>query len=143
MCTSSRRRARQGRTPIYGTAWMVPPSYHQSQHDYNNQAYGGPAPAPPYGGNGREGNMDNAYAGGHGEDPNSGYYDSNGNWVAHSDNVAPGGGGAPQGTNYGPPPGPPPNYGGNTNPQGNSPGFDNSYEMANMPAQPPSAAYKR
>ncbi|KAL3241072.1 Rcr2p [Nakaseomyces bracarensis] len=33
--TANRRRAHRGQAPIYGTAWMTPPSYRQSQAAYN------------------------------------------------------------------------------------------------------------
>ncbi|CAG62778.1 uncharacterized protein GVI51_M10417 [Nakaseomyces glabratus] len=32
----NRRRTATGRAPIYGTAWMTPPSYRQSERDYNH-----------------------------------------------------------------------------------------------------------
>lgn len=154
MCTSSRRRARQGRQPLYGTAWMVPPSYNQSQHEYNNQAYGGPAPAPPYGA-------------GPGANHQDGYYDTNGNWVATTANAGSGAVGAGAGNpmppastgnsglytgapqqqhqqqgqhqhfNAAPPPGPPPTYAGGQSSSGST---QNEYEMSNMPFP---AAYKK
>lgn len=44
--TSSRKRVMTGRTPIYGTAWMIPPSYQQSQQAYGMSQY--PPPPPVY-----------------------------------------------------------------------------------------------
>ena len=31
----NKKRARQGLQPVYGTRWMTPPSYGQSQHQYD------------------------------------------------------------------------------------------------------------
>lgn len=79
MCMSSRRRARHGRQPIYGTAWMIPPTYHQSQQEYSQQSYGGAPAAPPYGASGYP-------------VENPGHYDTHGNWVpAYNGGAAPGG----------------------------------------------------
>ena len=33
-CTNIKR-LKMGRQPVYGTSWLTPPSYWQSQHDYN------------------------------------------------------------------------------------------------------------
>lgn len=60
----NKKRYRVGRQPIYGTRWMTPPSYVQSQHQYNqprnqNQTY-----VPPYTAEANEQDM--------------GYYDANG-----------------------------------------------------------------
>ncbi|VVT45958.1 uncharacterized protein SAPINGB_P000976 [Magnusiomyces paraingens] len=43
--TNSRKRVRTGGTPIYGTAWLVLPTYQQSQHAYGVD---GGAPPPLY-----------------------------------------------------------------------------------------------
>lgn len=135
MWASSRRRARQGRQALYGTGWMVPPSYHQSQQQYDQQAYGGSAPAPPYMAGDTTGHQ-------------QGYYDTNGNWVPtvrQNDNNNSNFHSGPdyeyaqaaedqaraqgqQNTNYAPPPRPPPNYGGSSS--------NNEYEMNNLPTHP-------
>ncbi|ANB15216.1 Rcr2p [Sugiyamaella lignohabitans] len=78
----SSRRVRSGKAPVAGTGWMVPPSYYQSQQQYDNQ---GPPAAPPY-----NPNL------GHGD---AGYYDNQGNFVEHNQ---------PPAAEYAPPPGPPP-----------------------------------
>lgn len=36
--TANRRRASRGQAPIYGTAWLTPPSYRQSQAAYNQSS---------------------------------------------------------------------------------------------------------
>lgn len=127
-CFKSRRRVRKGQQPIYGTGWMVPPSYYQSQQQYNH-------PAPPY--NPNAGQAD------------AGYYDQNGNFVSQYPQQQPqypmyGGygyqqpsnyrgdehGNMPADTGYAPPSHPPPAHV-NEQAQGS-----NSYEMGNYP--PPS-----
>ncbi|KAA8897045.1 hypothetical protein TRICI_006807 [Trichomonascus ciferrii] len=108
---------------------MVPPSYYQSQQQYNQ-------PAPPY--NPNAGQVD------------AGYYDQNGNFVSQYPQQQPqypmyGGyghqqpsnyrgdenGNVPAGTDYAPPSHPPPAHVVNEQAQGS-----NSYEMGNYP--PPS-----
>jgi hypothetical protein len=74
MRTYSSRRVRQGKAPVAGTGWMVPPSYYQSEQQYRSQ---GPPPAPPY--NPTPLTSD------------AGYYDRNGNFVQY---VAPAGAGS-------------------------------------------------
>ncbi|CAN6597572.1 hypothetical protein TRVA0_001S04478 [Trichomonascus vanleenenianus] len=61
-CKRTRKRVRSGQAPIYGTAWMVPPSYYQSQQQYQQQ------PVPVY--HAQPGVGD------------AGYYDQNGNFVS-------------------------------------------------------------
>lgn len=130
-CFKSRQRVRKGQQPIYGTGWMVPPNYYQSQQQYNQ-------PAPPY--NPQPGQMD------------AGYYDQNGNFVSHYgqpqqppqpqqqpyDQYGAGYGqaspppGAPEYDNYAPPSHPPPAH---VNQYSNdqAAGQNNVYEMSNYP----------
>lgn len=66
----NRARTRQGRDPIYGTRWMTPPSYFQSQDQYNQPTRGDP-------------DMPNAYVPTYTETANDndmGYYDQAGNF---------------------------------------------------------------
>ncbi|ODV61418.1 resistance to Congo red protein ASCRUDRAFT_20958, partial [Ascoidea rubescens DSM 1968] len=44
----NRFRIKKGQTPIRGTAWITPPSYYQSQAQYNQPANGTGAYVPPY-----------------------------------------------------------------------------------------------
>lgn len=61
----SSRRVLNGRRPIAGTAWMVPPSYYSSQQQYNQTA-------PPY-------NPNPGYN-------DAGYYDAHGNFIRNNVN---------------------------------------------------------
>ncbi|KAG5357311.1 Protein RCR2 [Yarrowia sp. C11] len=102
VCTTNKRRLNRGQQPITGTSWIVPPTYHQSEQQYQSQA------APPYNPNANS-------------DPTAaGYYDQSGNFVNTSQQGTYGnnqGGytsndayGPPPGDAYGPPPGPPPGH---------------------------------
>lgn len=103
VCTTNKRRLNRGQQPITGTSWIVPPTYHQSEQQYQSQA------APPYNPNANS-------------DPTAaGYYDQSGNFVNTSHHGAgysnhQGGYtsndayGPPPGDAYGPPPGPPPGH---------------------------------
>uniref|UniRef100_A0A060T8G6 ARAD1D11198p n=1 Tax=Blastobotrys adeninivorans TaxID=409370 RepID=A0A060T8G6_BLAAD len=129
LCMRSRKRVQQGRTPITGTGWMVPPSYYQSQQQYGQEGSG--APVPPY--HPQPGRMD------------AGYYDANGNFVAHNPMASP----PPPAATYG---GQQPSYGGGAPYQGSS-SRPNEYEMGTVeyerhdnyapPDYPPPAAAKR
>lgn len=65
----SSRQVRRGEQPVPGTGWMVPPSYYQSQRQYNQPSHpaDGP-PVPPY----------QSEPGAH----DAGYYDANGHFIS-------------------------------------------------------------
>lgn len=99
VCTTNKRRLNRGQQPITGTSWIVPPSYNQSEQQYQSQA------APPYNPNANS-------------DPTAaGYYDQSGNFV----NTHNTGGGYSNGhdagysrhDDYAPPAGPPPGHNSN------------------------------
>lgn len=69
----NRARSRQGVQPIYGTRWMTPPSYFQSQGQYNQPTQ-------------RDPDMPNAYVPTYTATANEydmGYYDATGNYHAN------------------------------------------------------------
>lgn len=68
-------RARRGNQPIYGTRWMTPPSYLQSQGQYDHNSAGQNAYVPTY----------TATA----NDNDLGYYDPNGNFHSNPNTKAP------------------------------------------------------
>lgn len=117
----SSKKVRHGEHPLPMTGWMVPPSYYQSQQQYNQPTTNDGPPVPTY--NQQPGAQD------------AGYYDSSGNFISKQENddfppahMRPDNTGntdIPQGdaadyyrppagpplgtdTNYSPPPGPPP-----------------------------------
>lgn len=66
----NRSRSRHGREPIYGTRWMTPPSYFQSQNQYNQPTQ-------------RDSEMPNGYVPEYtatANDNDFGYYDQQGNF---------------------------------------------------------------
>lgn len=133
LCTTSRRRVRQGREPIYGTAWMVPPSYGQSQQQYAGAA-------PPYQPGGdrydADGNwIGDNYQNSYGQQQNS-YVQQQNSYGQQQSSYGQQNDSYGQHQNYAPPPGPPPGpsppqYGGS------------SYEMGSYPQQPTPAATKQ
>lgn len=75
----NRNRARQGISPIYGTRWMTPPSYFQSQGQYNQPTSG-------------EVDMPNVYVPTYtatANDNDMGYYDAQGNFHANPNSKGP------------------------------------------------------
>lgn len=114
----SARKVRRGQDPVPLTGWMLPPSYHQSQRQYNQPTRPSPegAPVPPY----------QPEPGAH----DAGYYDANGNFIfkheqddfpqAHvreerDANQTPINSEQPSATDFYPPPaGPPPGHQGDT-----------------------------
>lgn len=73
MMRVNKRRGTSGRQPIYGTRWMTPPSYLQSQNQYNQPAR-------------RDEGMPETYVPTYSEranDQDMGYYDNEGNFHAN------------------------------------------------------------
>lgn len=64
----SAKKVRHGEQPLPMTGWMVPPSYYQSQQQYNQPTNNEGPPVPTY--NQQPGEQD------------AGYYDSNGNFIS-------------------------------------------------------------
>lgn len=115
VCTNSRKRVQSGRTPIYGTGWLVLPTYQQSQQAYNMPNYG--APPQYYEGGGpqqqqqQQQPMQQGYAQPPPQTPHTqaySFYDNNGNF----NNQVPVGNAAPGPSNdfYAPPANPPQAY---------------------------------
>ncbi|KAI1828048.1 chitin synthesis regulation, resistance to congo red-domain-containing protein [Xylaria intraflava] len=94
-CLQSRRRRRQGMSPMYGTGWMAPNNgqYYNPPQAYNSEAYHQPPPA--YGAPGQSYPMDNRYQ------TADGQYNRQASGVEPPKNVYSG--------DYAPPAGPPPN----------------------------------
>ncbi|RLV89235.1 Protein RCR2 [Spathaspora sp. JA1] len=76
----NKRRARQGVQPIYGTSWMTPPSYRQSQNQYQQPDHV------------RDPDLPSAYVPAYTATANEydmGYYDNTGNYHANPNAKAP------------------------------------------------------
>lgn len=75
----NKARSRQGIEPMYGTRWMTPPSYYQSQDQYNQPTR-------------RDPDMPNVYVPTYTEtanDTDMGYYDAYGNFHANPNSKGP------------------------------------------------------